>query len=310
MSQDIRIKKGLDIKLKGEAEKVTKHVKPADVYTLKPEDFHSIIPKLSVKVGARVKSGDSVFFSKANPAIKFPSPVSGTIKEIIRGEKRKILAVEINADNDQTYTDFGKKDVQAMTGDDIKEHLLQSGCWPFIKQRPYDIVANPDTDPKSIFISAYASAPLAGDLNYTLKGKEAELQAALIALDKMTSGQVHITIGKDSESPFRGLNNAVLHTISGPHPAGNVSTQIARIDPVNKGEVVWVINPQDLVIIGELLLTGKFNAERIIALVGAGVKKPRYYSMKIGSSMNSILKRKLNSAENRVISGDVLTGSN
>jgi Na+-transporting NADH:ubiquinone oxidoreductase subunit A len=308
MSKDIRIKKGLDINLKGGAEKVTQEATSSNVYTLKPEDFHSIIPKLSVKVGEKVKTGQAVFYNKANEEMKFPSPVSGEVVDIIRGEKRKILALKINADNEQQFVDFGIKDPKALKADEIKTHLLASGCWPFIMQRPYDVIANPVKAPKAIFVSAYASAPLAADYDYVLEGKENELQAAVTALSKLTSGKVHVSVGKKSNSPFAKLNNITLHKVSGPHPSGNVGTQIANIDPINKGEVVWTVSPQDLVIIGELLLTGKFNAERVIALAGSSVSAPKYYKTIIGASISSIIEGKLGRDNNRVISGNVLTG--
>ena len=308
MSQDIRIKKGLDIKLIGAAEKVTEKANSCSVYTLKPEDFHSIIPKLSIKVGEKVKAGEAVFYNKANEEMKFPSPVSGELIDIIRGEKRKILAVKIQADTEQQYVNFGVNDPKSMKAEEIKSLLLSSGCWPFIKQRPYDVIANPANTPKAIFVSAYASAPLAAEYDYVLAGKEKELQVALTALSKLTSGSVHVSVGKNSNSPFAGLDNINLHKVSGPHPSGNVGTQIAKIDPVNKGETVWTINPQDLVIIGELLLTGKFNSERIVALVGSSVSAPKYYKTKIGASISSIVEGKLKGDNNRLISGNVLTG--
>jgi len=309
MSKDIRIKKGLDIKLKGEAEKVTENNISNNVFTLKPEDFHNIVPKLLVKVGAKLKAGDAVFYSKSNNTIKFPSPVSGELAAIIRGEKRKILAIEIKANKEQQFVDFGVKDPKAMKANEIKSHLLTAGCWPFIKQRPYDVIANPEDTPKAIFVSGYASAPLTANYDYVLAGKENELQAAITALSKLTSGEVHICIAKNANSPLAGLNNSTLHKVTGPHPSGNVGTQIAKINPINKGEVVWTITPHDLVIIGELLLTGKFNAERIIALAGSSVKNPKYYITKIGAAISSIVNEKLNSGDNRIISGNVLTGS-
>ncbi|MGV6844726.1 MAG: Na(+)-translocating NADH-quinone reductase subunit A [Lutibacter sp.] len=308
MSTDIRIKKGLDIKLKGVAEKVTDNAKFSAIYTIKPEDFHNIIPKLTVKVGAKLKAGDTLFYNKANELVKFSSPVSGELIEIVRGEKRKILELKINADSEQVYHDYGKQDVKAMTAESVKNILLSSGCWPFIKQRPYDIIANPESEPKAIFISAYASAPLAADYDYTLKGKENELQAALTALSKLTQGSVHLSIGKNSDSPFLGLDHITIHKVEGPHPIGNVSTQIAKIDPINKGEVVWVINPQDLVIMGELLLTGKFNTERIVAVAGSSVLKPKYIKAKIGVSIQSLIEKNILDGDNRIISGNVLTG--
>jgi len=308
MSQDIRIKKGLDIKLVGEAEKVTEKAASSNVFTIKPADFHSITPKLLVKTGARVKAGEAVFYSKANEEIKFPSPVSGEIMDIVRGEKRKILEIKIKADAEQQFADFVPQDVNALKGDEIKAHLLATGCWPFVKQRPYDVIANPTREPKAIFVSAYASAPLAADYDYVLAGKEKELQAALTALSKLTPGEVHVSVGKNANSPLEGLNNIILHKVEGPHPIGNVGTQIAHIDPVNKGEVVWTINPHDLVVIGELLLTGKFNAKRIVALVGSSVTSPKYYSTTIGASLTSLVNNKIEGANNRIISGNVLTG--
>ncbi|NOY46978.1 MAG: Na(+)-translocating NADH-quinone reductase subunit A [Chlorobi bacterium] len=310
MSNDIRIKKGLDIKLKGVAEKAKENAIVSNFYTIRPEDFHNVIPKLIAKEGARIKAGDPVFYDKSNEAVKFASPVSGEIIEIFRGEKRKILAIKIQADKEQSYKDNGTLNVESATAKDIKGKLLDSGCWPFIKQRPYDVIANPDKAPKAIFISGYASAPLAADLDFTLQGKDAELQAAVTALGKLTDGKVHISVGKASHSPLAELSGITLHTVSGPHPSGNVGTQINKIDPVNKGEVIWTVNAQDLVIIGELLLTGKFNAERIVALVGSLVEKPRYFVTKIGSEVATMIyDHGINKDANaRIISGNVLSG--
>ncbi|WP_431110020.1 Na(+)-translocating NADH-quinone reductase subunit A [Winogradskyella poriferorum] len=308
MSKDIRIKKGLDIKLVGEAEKTTENAIVSNFYYIRPEDFHSIIPKLVAKEGTRVKAGETLFYNKDIEAMKFVSPVSGEVTEVQRGPRRRIDAIKITADKEQTYLDHGKLDASA-DADKIKARLLESGCWAFIKQRPYDVVANPEHSPKAIFISGYASAPLAADLDYTLAGKEAELQAAVTALSKLTDGQVHVSVGSNN-SPLASLNDVTVHKVSGPHPSGNVGTLINKVDPVNKGEVVWTVNAQDLVIIGELLLTGKFNAERIVALAGSSVKKPRYFRTKIGSEVatmvydNGVDK----DGNDRIISGNVLTG--
>ncbi|MCT4631035.1 Na(+)-translocating NADH-quinone reductase subunit A [Winogradskyella sp.] len=308
MSKDIKIKKGLDIKLVGEAEKTTENAIVSNFYYIRPEDFHSIIPKLVAKEGTRVKAGETLFYNKDNEAMKFVSPVSGEITEIQRGPRRRIDAIKITADKEQTHLDHGEFDLSS-DAEKIKAHLLASGCWAFIKQRPYDVVAKADSTPKAIFISGYASAPLAADLDYTLAGKEAELQAAVTALSKFTDGGVHISVGS-SNSPLANLDNATTYKISGPHPSGNVGTLINKVSPINKGEVVWTVNAQDLVIIGELLLTGKFNAERIVALAGSSVKKPRYFRTKIGSEVatmvydNGVDK----DGNDRIISGNVLTG--
>ncbi|WP_417557731.1 Na(+)-translocating NADH-quinone reductase subunit A [Mesoflavibacter zeaxanthinifaciens] len=310
MSNDIKIKKGLDIKLEGEAEKATENAIVSNFYAIRPEDFHQVTPKLVAREGDKVKAGSTVFYDKSDESVKFVSPVSGEIVEIERGAKRRILTIKIKADKEQAYEDFGKLDVQSANAEAVKSRLLESGCWAFIKQRPYDVVAKPNGMPKSIFISAYASAPLAADLDYTLQGKEAELQAAVTALSKLTEGAVHVSVGKNGNSPLANLNNVTVHKVTGPHPSGNVGTQINKIDPINKGEVVWTVNAQDLVIIGELLLTGKFNAERVIALAGASVKKPRYFRTKIGSEVSTMVYDNGvdKDGNDRIISGNVLTG--
>ncbi|WP_405565431.1 Na(+)-translocating NADH-quinone reductase subunit A [Polaribacter sp. Asnod6-C07] len=308
MSKDIRIKKGLDIKLVGIAEKNTTKSTLSSVYAVKPEDFHGIIPKLVAKEGAEVKAGETLFYSKSDERILFPSPVSGKVVEVIRGARRKVLTIKIAADASQVYTDFGVVDVNKMSEQEVKNHLFTSGCWPFIKQRPYDVVANPNQAPKAIFISGYASAPLAADLDYTLAGKEAELQTAINAVSKLTEGKVHLSVGANSNSVLSKLTGVELHKVSGPHPSGNVGTQIANIDPINKGEVVWVVTPQDLVVIGELLLTGKFNAERTIALTGSKFSKPQYVTAIAGAAIEDITKDNLIADNTRVISGNVLSG--
>ena len=308
MSKDIRIKKGLDIKLVGVAEKNTTKSSQSSVYAVKPEDFHGITPKLVAKEGAEVKAGDTLFYSKSDERILFPSPVSGKVTEVIRGARRKVLAVKIAADATQVYKDFGAKDADAMSAEEVKNHLFASGCWPFVKQRPYDVVANPNQAPKAIFISAYASAPLAADLEYTLAGKEVELQAAITAVSKLTEGLVHVSVGANTTSPLANLKGIELHKVSGPHPSGNVGTQIAKLDPINKGEVVWVITPQDLVVIGELLLTGKLNVIRTIALTGSQFSKPAYVTAISGAAIADVTANNLNDDNTRIISGNVLSG--
>ncbi|WP_299063517.1 Na(+)-translocating NADH-quinone reductase subunit A [uncultured Polaribacter sp.] len=308
MSKDIRIKKGLDIKLVGVAEKNTTKVSQSSVYAVKPEDFHGIIPKLTAKEGTEVKAGESLFYSKSDERILFPSPVSGKVVEVVRGARRKVLAVKIAADATQVYKEFGAKDAGNMSADEVKDYLFASGCWPFVKQRPYDIVANPNQAPKAIFVSAYASAPLAADLDYTLAGKEAELQAAITAVSKLTTGKVHVSVGANSVSPLSKLTGVELHKVSGPHPSGNVGTQIAKIDPINKGEVVWVITPQDLVIIGELFLTGKLNLARTVALTGSKFSKPQYVTAIAGASIADLVANNIENDNTRIISGNVLTG--
>jgi Na+-transporting NADH:ubiquinone oxidoreductase subunit A len=256
-----------------------------------------------------VQAGDTIFYSKSNELIKFVSPVSGTLTKIERGAKRVITQIVIEADVQDTFKDFGSLNPDTASPEAIKTRLLESGCWPFILQRPYAVIADTEQAPRDIFVSGVNTAPLANDLDFSLNGKEKQLQAALTALSRLTTGKVHVGVAKSGTSPFKGLKDIVLHSVSGPHPVGNVGTQINKIAPVNKNELVWTVAPQDLVIIGELLLTGKFNPERTIALAGSEVKTPKYYKTRIGAEAATFLYDSGLKDENvRIISGDVLTG--
>lgn len=309
MSQDIRIKKGLNIKLVGDAKQTTTSVAQSKVYAVQPADFHGITPKILAKEGTKVKAGEALFYSKSDERILFPSPVSGTVTEIDRGARRRVLAIKIEADAKQSHKNFGKQKVADLDEAGVKNHLLAAGCWPFIKQRPYDIVANPNVAPKAIFISAYASAPLAADYSYTLQGKEEELQTAITAISKLTKGKVHVSAGANQQTPFDSINGIELHKVSGPHPSGNVGTQIAKIDPINKGEVVWVITPQDLVVIGELFLTGKLNLTRTIAVTGSKITEPQYVTAIAGATVADVVASNIDEDNARIISGNVLSGT-
>ncbi len=309
MSKDVRIKKGLNINLVGAAEQTTSQAVSSNVYALNLDDFHGITPKMLFKEGAEVKAGEPIFYNKSREDMLFVSPVSGELVEIVRGARRRILTVKILADKEQTFHETAPMDLEKAEPNVILDTLLKSGCWPFIKQRPYDIIAHPDKTPKAIFISGYATAPLAADVDYVLRGKEKEIQAAITALGKLTPGKIHVSVGNTGTTPFAAIDGIQLHKVSGPHPAGLVGTQINKIDPVNKGEIVWTIAPQDLIIIGEFLLTGRFNAERTIALAGSCVKAPKYYTTKIGAEVSTFLYASgVKEKKFRLINGDVLTG--
>ncbi len=308
MSKDIRIKKGLKINLVGEAEKTTSLAVNSNAYAIDLKDFHGVNPKMFVKVGAELKAGEPLFYDRLNEEVFFVSPVSGELVEIERGARRRILRIKILADKTQSFLEHKPLDLDKASPKEIKTFLLTSGCWPFIKQRPYDIIAKPEVNPKAIFISGVNTAPLAADLDYVLQGKEKELQTAIEALNKLTPGLVHVAIASD-KSPLAQVQNVALHHVTGPHPAGLVGTQINKIDPINKGETVWTVAAQDLVLIGEMLLTGKFNPERIVALVGSSVIAPKYYKTKIGAEISTFLYASgVHDAHFRVINGDVLTG--
>ncbi len=306
MSTDIKIKKGLTIKLKGTASNDIETSTRSKVFTIYPTDFHGITPKLAVKVGATLLAGDVLFYSKSNEELKFTSPVSGELTAIIRGAKRKILALTIKADTKDTYKDFGKKTVDNLTGIQVKKALLESGCWAFINQRPYDTLANPTDTPKAIFVSGFDTAPLAADTAVTLQGKEVAFQAGIDALTKLTEGKVHLSVqGKSFLNNIKGVS---IHNVTGKHPAGNVGVQISKIDPINSGDRVWTVNAQDVAIIGNFFLTGNFDTTRIVALAGSEVTNPKYYQVKPGTSMVNFTKDKLASDNIRIINGNPLTG--
>ncbi len=309
MSTDIQIRKGLDLKLVGDAEHTVSTVPRSQVYSIKPSDFHKVTPKLTLKEGAEVKAGEALFYSKDDQEVKFVSPVSGKIIEIKRGDKRVILEIRIQADAQDTFVEHGKKNPKEMSNEQVKAHLLASGCWPFIKQRPYDVVANSNDTPKAIFISGFNTAPLSADVEVSLKDKVASFQAGVDALSKLTSGKVHLSLKGKGNSILSGISGVEKHNVVGPHPAGNVGVQIAKVDPINVGERVWIVAPQDVAIIGDLFLTGRFDATRVIALTGSEVAKPQYYAVKFGAQMKEIVSGKLTSDNVRIISGDVLTGT-
>jgi len=306
MSKDIIVKKGLNINLVGDAIKTLDISKSSKYYSVYPDDFHGVYPKLTIKADEKVKAGDVLFYDKNNEKLKFVSPVSGKINEIQRGERRKVISIKIEADKEIEYKNLGKLDVK----DDknkIIDYLLNAGLWPFIKQRPYDVIADPNMSPKSIFISGFSSAPLSADLDYISKGSEEKIQIAIDLLSKLTEGEIHMSVRKNSDSILSDLKNITIHNVSGPHPAGNVGTLINKVSPVNKGEVVWTISLQDLILIGSVVESGKFSAERIIALVGSSIDNPRYIKTLIGSGMSTILDKGIQDG-NRIISGNVLTG--
>lgn len=310
MSKDIRIKKGLEIKLKGKAEKEISVASRSKVFAINPSNFQGIIPKLTVKVGDKIMAGEPLFFSKKNEDIKFTSPVSGEIIEINRGAKRKILDIKIAADAIDSYKDFGIKNLNELSTEEVKAQLLASGCWPFIKQRPYDVVANPTDQPKAIFVSAFSSAPLATDDSFALENEQVAFQTGIDALRKLTTGKVHLSVDGTTNSFFNNTKGVEIHQVFGVHPAGNVGVQIHFINPINRGERVWVINPQDVAIIGRLFLQGKFDATRIIALAGSEVTKPKYFKTILGADVNALINENVPNANVRVISGNVLTGTN
>ncbi len=312
MSKIITLRKGLDINLKGKAEAQLTVAPLASEYAVSPLDFEGVTPKLLVKVGDKVKAGSPLFFNKYNERIIFTSPVSGTVAAVNRGEKRKVLSVTVTPDATQQYEEFAKLDLKSASRDQIVEMLLKAGLWPMIQQRPYGIIANPDDQPKAIFISAFDSSPLAPDYNFALKGEEKNLEAGLALLKKLTTGKVHLSMRAKAEGLFASLKNVEAHTFAGKHPVGNVGVQIHHIDPMNRGEVAWTVNIADVAVLGRLVNEGRVDMSKVVAVTGSEIEKPAYLRVIAGAKMDSLLKGNVKAqAEGdsvRVISGNVLTG--
>ena len=310
MSKEIRLKKGLNINLLGEADKVYASVKPTERYVVKPTDFHGLTPKLAVKVGDKVKAGTTLFFDKYNDKVNFSAPVSGEVIDILRGAKRKILEVVLKADEVIEYEHFISDTAKSISREQIIDTMLKSGIWPFVRQKPYDIVANPTDMPKAIFISAFNSAPLTIDNDFALYGMDELFQKGLDYITQLSSGKTHLNIdgNTNSSTVFTGAKGVVINKISGAHPSGNVGIQVHHIDPINKGEVVWYLQPQDVIAIARLFTEGKYDVSRIVALAGSQVKKPKYYRTIAGATVANLLFDNINEGDNRIISGDILTG--
>ena len=329
MPDTINIRKGLDIPISGAAELRLTDARSLTTYAVKPTDFVGLTPRLLVEEGDTVHKGDALFSDKHDERIRFTSPVDGHVKAIVRGEKRKLLEVVVEADfksAGSTGSDCKSSPTPPLqTADEIKEAMLQCGLWTMLRQRPFGTVANPDDKPRAIFVSAFSSAPLAPDYDFVMQGKEEALKKGLEALTHLTDGKVHICFRPNQRlaQTIKQLNNQQfnIHFIKGPHPSGNIGTQIAHIDPINKGEVVWTMNLQDVAMLGELVTTGNYNPEKVIAVAGPNIKNPHYYRVKAGACLLEIIKGQLlnnnypkidaddSAKANRVISGDILSGT-
>jgi len=310
MSYDIKIKNGLTINLKGAAQNIIKKAATPKTISINPSNFHLIIPKMVVKIGQKISQGDVVFFSKKNERIKFCSPVNGVVKEIIRGAKRKIIEIIIESIGDNERSSKKAIDYKNLSSEQVKNLLLDSGCWPFIKQRPYDIIANPSDSPKSIFISTFNSAPISADFQIILDDQKEEFKHGVKILSKLFSGDLNIGIEKNNKSFLNDIENVKINTFNGPHPAGNVGVQIHHIDPINSGEKVWTLGAEDVANIGRYFMTGSYNPVRTLAVSGPPVKNPKYYKTIAGSELCEIIKDAgINQNDHlRFINGDVLTG--
>lgn len=309
MANVIKLSKGLNINLKGKAKGEKMQAPQSTEFAVSPSDFPGVIPKLSVKEGDKVLAGEPLFFNKAYPDVKFASPVSGTVSAVVRGDRRKILFVKVQADNNQQYHDFGKADPTAMDAAAVKAKILGAGLFGYINQMPYAVSTTPDTTPDGIFISALRDMPLAGDFEMELKGNEQAFQTGLTALSRIAT--VHLGTGAYQTSPaLTDVKDVDLNVFDGPCPAGNVDVQINHIDPINKNKVVWTVDPTVVIFIGKLFLTGKVDLTRTIAVAGSEIKNPAYTDVLVGTPLKDILSGRLAATEHiRIINGNPLTGA-
>ncbi len=313
MSQITKIKKGFDINLAGKAKKKIATCDQPETFAIKPTDFLGISrPKVLVSEGDIVKAGDPVLFCKTLEEVKYCSPVSGEVVEIKRGEKRKLLEIKILADKEidhVSYKKYSVSDIIKLEKEDVLEQLLSAGAWPNIIQRPYGIVADPKDTPKAIFISTFDTSPLAPDYDFIFNGKENFFQAGVDILSKLTDGRVHVSLnGSEVSKVFAHTKNVRIHKFIGPHPAGNVGTQIHHINPINKGDIVWTVNPYGVMQIGKLFLNGIYDASKTVALVGSEVKEPQYYKTYSGACINKMIEGNIAGDKVRYVSGNILTG--
>ena len=302
----IKLSKGLDIHLQGKAEEKKIQLKSNGRYALVPDDFEGVTPKVVVKEGDKVKAGDALFVNKQYPDVKFASPVSGTVREVVRGERRKVLCIKVDADAQQEFTDFGKKDVGTLSGEQVINALLEAGIFGYINQLPYAVSTNPSVQPKAIFVSALRDKPLAADFEYEVKGQEADFQTGLTALSKIAKTYLGVGVG----SKLEGMKDVEVNIFAGKCPAGNVGVQVNHIDPVNKGEVVWTIgDPTVVLFIGRLFNTGKVDLKRTVALCGSEINNPAYVDMLVGEELSTLLSNSYDASKSvRIINGNVLTG--
>ena len=308
MANLIKLRKGLDIKLEGAAIETKVEIGKAKEYALQPDDFIGVVPKVVVREGDRVKAGEPLFVDKNCPDVRFASPVSGEVTEVVRGDRRKVLCVKVKADAEQEYAEFGKKDVSALSGDEVKQALLEAGLFGYINQLPYAVATNPTAAPKAIFVSALRDMPLAGKFEYELQGNEEAFQAGLTALSKMAKTYLGIGLLQVNEVLHKA-KDVDVNIFDGRCPTGNVGVQVNHIDPVNKGEVVWTVDPTAVIFFGRLFLTGHVDLTRTVAIAGSEVSNPAYADVLVGTPLKDLLEGRLNNQDHvRIINGNPLTG--
>jgi Na+-transporting NADH:ubiquinone oxidoreductase subunit A len=314
MASTFKLKKGFDINLAGRAANTVSDSVQPETFAIKPSNFLGMTrPKVIVSEGDVVKAGTPILFDKRQEQVMYVAPVSGEIVSIKRGAKRHLEQIVILADKQIDHEQFKRYTVSELTGlsaDDAKAQMLQAGVWPNLIQRPFGTIANPADAPKSIFVSAFDTHPLAPDYGVLFNGAEKYFQAGVDVLNKLTKGGVHVNVNGAAEvsTVFGNVKNAKVNKFSGPHPAGNVGVQIHHLQPIGKGDIVWTVNPYGVIQIGKLFLDGIYDGSKRIAVAGSEIQKPQYYKTYIGANVGAFLKNNLKQQHVRVISGNVLTG--
>lgn len=305
MNKVIKLTKGLNIPLEGKAAEEIRSLSRPSLYKIVPDHYAGIRPKMLVREGDLVKAGSPLFCDKTFAEMLFTSPVSGKIAGIVRGEKRKVMEIQIEADDVIQYEKF---DVKAESKEAVKDLLLRSGLWSMMRQRPYDCIALPSKEPKAIFISSFDSAPLAPNYEWIVKGHASTLQAAVSALSKIAPVYVGVKAGSKS-ADLAALKDCTLFGVEGPHPAGNVSVQINHVAPMAKGETVFVLNTQDLLLIGRFFQKGIVDMQRLVALTGPLAATHAYYNVLPGMPLEAILRSNVRrDVKTRIVEGNVLSG--
>ncbi len=309
---EFKIKKGFDIKVLGKPTPEIEEYANPQLFAVYPTEFEGLKPRLKVSAGDSVKRGDVLFESKKNEKMLFRSPCSGTVKAVNLGARRAPVEILIEAgaqEESVSFETYTKDSVNALSREQLVDHLLNTGLWPLIKQRPFSKIANPEAAPKAVFVNAASSAPFQADFSLVLKGDEDAFEAGLNALARLTEGKVHLCKSAGSNIPDFG--SAVSHTFSGMHPSGNTSVHINRISPIQPHDTVYTIPAQDVILIGKLLLTGELPRTKVIALGGPAVKEEsrKHYRVALGASLTPLFTKALETdQELRVISGNILWG--
>jgi Na+-transporting NADH:ubiquinone oxidoreductase subunit A len=305
----IKLSRGLDIKLKGSADTKYFNVDEPGCYAIMPSDYIGIVPRILVKVDTAVEAGQCLCEDEIHPAIKIVSPVSGIISRIDLDDERQPFRIVIEkSEGEQTFVEFGQQDVDTLSHDELLSLLLSSGLFAFIRQRPYDIVADPSVTPRAIFISAFDTNPLAPDYEFILRGEEVNFQTGLNVLSKIADTHLSINVNQHARA-LTEAQNVSIHVFNGPHPAGNVGVQLNHIAPVNKGETVWTVGLQTVIYIGKLMNLGHVDFMHWVALTGSEVIDPSYCLLQVGAQLSNVFNDRVTTGKIlRYISGNVLTG--